>query len=292
MIDTLIVGSGPSGLSAAIYTSRAGLSTEVLEGDTRGGLLTTTEKVDNYLGLYDSEGIDMAHNFLEHSQKFGATLVPGIAETITVDADGTFYTRTIDGNVIKSLSVIYAAGSTPRKLGITGEELSGVSYCATCDGMFFEDEDVVIVGGGETAAEDALYLSQLAKNVTVLVRGDTWRATEPAVQKLVEQDNVKILMNTSLTGILGDDEVSGVSLNNGRVLSVTGVFVAIGQKPNSEVAESHTTLLADGFIHKSDVEGFFVTGDVMNPDYRQVVIAAGEGAKTGINATRYILNKK
>lgn len=292
MLDTLIIGSGPAGLSAAIYTSRAGLATTILTGDTQGGLVTTTEKVDNYLGLYGAEGTEMAENFLEHAVKFGANIESGTVESIHVQDNGNFYTRTTDGTVIESTAVIYAAGSTPRKLSNIDENINGISYCATCDGMFFEDEEVAIVGGGETAAEDALYLAQLCKKVTVLVRGKEWRATEPAVQKLVDQDNVTILMNTIVeSAVTNNGDLTKITLSNGDFLDITGLFVAIGQQPNSSVAQKHVNIFDDGFIDKSVVPGFFVAGDISNPEYRQVIIAAGDGAKAGIDATRYILNK-
>lgn len=290
MLDVVVVGSGPAGLSAAIYTSRAGLSTLVASGDTQGGLLTTTEKVDNYLGLYGSEGIEMADNFLDHAKQFGAKIRKVSAQEIHINNEGVFETTFDNGKTIQSKSVIYAAGSNPRKLGVSGEDLNSVSYCATCDGSFFADEEVVVVGGGETAAEDALYLSQMCKKVTVLVRS-AWRATEPAVHKLEEQENVEIRLGVNVSEILGEnDNVKSVVLNNGETLDASGVFIAVGQEPNSKVAERHSSVYDDGFIECSNVEGFFVAGDIKDPEYRQVVIAAGDGAKAGIDATRYVLN--
>lgn len=291
MLDVLIVGSGPAGLSAAIYTSRAGLSTLIASGDTKGGLLTTTEKVDNYLGLYGSEGNEMADVFLDHAVKFGAKIRKVSAKEIHVNSEGIFETLFDNGKTVQSKTVIYAAGSNPRKLGVKGEDLDGVSYCSTCDGSFYDNENVVLVGGGETAAEDALYLSQMCKTVTVLVRSK-WRATEPAVHKLEEQDNVTIRLGVNVLEILGNDsdEVSGVLLDNGEQIEATGVFVAVGQVPNSKVAERHTSIHEDGFIERSNVKGFFVAGDITDPEYRQVIIAAGDGAKVGIDATRYVLN--
>lgn len=289
MLDVLIVGAGPAGLSAAIYTARAGLNTKVVVGDSVGGLLTTTEQIDNYLGLYGSTGMDMADNFKNHAEKFGAELVYDTVEEI-VEASHTFTTVLKSGESILSKSVIFAAGSTPKKLGIEGEDLSGVSYCSTCDGDFFYDESVALIGGGETAAEDALYLAQICQKVDILVRGTDWRASAPAVQKLIDHPKVNIHMSTFATEILGKEEVSGISLNNGETLDVQGVFIAIGQSPNSETAKGHTTLFSDGFIQCSNMKGFFVAGDIGNPEYRQVAIAVGDGAKAGIETTRYILN--
>ena len=292
MLDVLVVGSGPAGLSAAVYTSRAGLSTLIATGDTEGGLLTTTEQIDNYLGMFGTGGIDLADIFLEHSQKFGAKIRRVEAEEIHVDEDGIFETLFNNGRKLKSKSVIYAAGSTPRKLGVVGEDLNSVSYCANCDGSFFANEKVIVVGGGETAAEDALYLSNICESVEVIVRS-SWRATEPAVHKLEAQDNVNIQVGVNVAEILGNDSnsVASVKLTNGEELEASAVFVAVGQTPNSQVAERHTALYEDGFVKCSNVEGFFVAGDVTDPDYRQVAIAVGDGAKAGIDATRYVLNK-
>lgn len=306
VIDVLIVGAGPAGLSAAVYASRAGLSTTVLTGDTAGGLLTTTEKIDNYLGMYDSDGDDMADIFTEHAQKFGAELLNASATRI-VKTDGNKdtperFVTTVSSNAsgiheITSRSVIYAAGSTPKKLGVPGEDLSGVSYCATCDGIFFSDQNVAVVGGGETAAEEALYLSGLANKVNVLVRGDQWRANEPSVEKLKAVENIDIKMSSSIASIREEksdgsfDEgmVSSVVLDDNSVLDVSGVFVAIGQSPNSELAAPHSTLFEDGFVQCSNVDGFFVAGDISVSEYRQVAVAVGDGAKAGIDATRYLM---
>lgn len=289
MKDVVIVGSGPAGLSAAIYTSRAGFSTIIVKGDTPGGLVTTTEQIDNYLGMFGVAGMEMADIFLEHSTKFGAEFELEKVSRIVKDND-IFTTFLEDGSSIVSRAVIFAAGSTPRKLGVKGEEFNGVSYCATCDGMFFEGEAVAVVGGGETAAEDALYLSQLASSVDVFVRSQ-WRATDPAIKRLVEKDNVKIHLGENIVEILGDDSgVVGVRTSLDNEFDVNGIFVAVGQAPNSSTAENHVTLFEDGFIKNSNVDGFFVGGDISNPEYRQVVVAAGEGAKAGIDATRYLLS--
>lgn len=308
VIDVLIVGAGPAGLSAAVYASRAGLSTVVLTGDTAGGLLTTTEKIDNYLGMYGSDGDDMASIFTDHAVKFGADLIAASATRITRKDDDTNgenqsqFVTTVSDNAegiheILSRSVIYAAGSTPKKLGVPGEDLSGVSYCATCDGIFFSEQDVAVVGGGETAAEEAMYLSGLANTVNVIVRGDQWRANEPSVEKLKSTENIDIRMGSSIASIreensTGDFDagmVSSIVLDDNSVLDVNGVFIAIGQSPNSELASPHSTLLEDGFVKCSNVEGFFIAGDIAISEYRQVAVAVGDGAKAGIDATRYLM---
>lgn len=296
MLDVLIVGSGPAGLSAAIYTSRAGLSTIVLEGALSGGLVRTTEKIDNYLGMPEIAGLEMAEIFKKHAVSFGAKIESGVVDSIvrfpaSDDSIEHFRTVTIDGNSYDSRTVIFASGSTPRKMGIPGEDLTGVSYCATCDGIFFEGDPVVVVGGGESAAEEALYLAQITSSVDVLVRGDSWKASQAAVDRLTANPNVTVHLSTVIDEVLGNDEVEGVKLRDGRTIDANGVFVAIGQIPNSATAGGHVTLLEDGFIKCSKTPGFFVAGDISNPAYRQVIVAAGDGAKAGIDATEWILTR-
>lgn len=288
--DVVVVGSGPAGLSAALYTSRAGLRTIVVQGETPGGLLSTTDQIDNYLGMFGISGIDMARNFLEHAQKFGAELAWGDVMRIDRCEDGSFLTVLDDDSVLVSRAVIFAAGSQPRRIGVPGEDLHGVSYCATCDGFFFEGEDVAVIGGGETAVEDARYLSNLARHVDVLVRS-TWRASQPAVRDLEAQDNVTVHLgeNAAVIETDGNDGVSGVITTSGRHLTVSGVFIAAGQVPNSDTAGDHVTLFQNGFIKFSNVPGLIIAGDITNPDHRQVAVAVGDGARAGIDATRFLI---
>lgn len=331
IVDVVIVGSGPAGLSASVYTARAGLRTVLFSGDTAGGLVSTTEQIDNYLGLPGITGSDAAQAFIEHAESFGVDVrdesvvsitrpyslhdnhdpadFPGpltdeassdlsvdpVQESSSAGEESTLFTVETQASSLRARAVIYAAGSAPRKLGVPGEDLQGVSYCATCDGLFFMGQRVVMVGGGETAAEEALYLSNLVEHVDVLVRGDSWKASEPAVAKIESRDNISIHMNTEITEILaGDvstvdsDAVSAVILNDGSRRDVGGVFVAVGQSPNSHLATDHCVLADDGFITHPETPGFFVAGDIADSEYRQAVIAAGDGARAGIDATRYL----
>ena len=292
--DVVVVGSGPAGLSAALYTSRAGLSTSVVKGLTAGGLVTSTEEIDNYLGMPGVSGMNMSEKFLEHSQMFGAQMIDGIVSKIVKRSDGIFETFLFDADEpLLSKAVVFAAGSEPRKLSVPGSELSGVSYCATCDGMFFADENVAVVGGGESAVEEASYLTNLCSRVDVFVRS-SWRASKPAVDRLGTLANVFVHEGVNVVEIQdsGSGEVSGVAGTDGVTYSVSGVFVAVGQIPNSHAAGENVELYSDGFIHKSNTEGFFVAGDVSDPDFRQVAVAVGSGAKAGISATRFILSDK
>lgn len=288
MRDIAIIGSGPAGLSASVYTTRAGLSTFVYRGKTTGGLLTTTEKVDNYLGLPDTSGSSMAKLFLDHATNLGATLESGSVSNILRNENGTFSIKSDRGESEDYRAVIFAAGSQPRKLNIPGEDLMGVSWCSVCDGTFSEGEEVAVVGGGESAVEEATYMSNIASKVTVLVRGDSFRATEPAVDALLKKSNVEVRYNTSVAQVIGKEAVEELELSDGSALPVYSMFEAIGQVPQSSIARDHTVIHADGFIKHSSTEGFFVAGDVADPEYRQVAIAVGDGAKAAIDAIRWL----
>ena len=256
--------------------------------------MTSTEEIDNYLGMPGVSGIDMSEKFLEHSQMFGAKMVDGVVDRIIKRDDSVFETHLSDtGEVLLSRSVVFAAGSEPRKLSVPGSELSGVSYCATCDGMFFADENVAVVGGGESAVEEASYLANLCSRVDVFVRS-SWRASKPAVERLETLSNVFVHEGVNVAEIQdsGSGEVSGVVGTDGVTYLVSGVFVAVGQIPNSHAADGNVELYSDGFIHRSTTEGFFVAGDVSDPDFRQVAVAVGSGAKSGISATRFVLSDK
>ena len=289
MRDIAIIGSGPAGLSASVYATRAGLSTFVYRGLTAGGLLTTTDQVDNYLGLPGSTGLDMAKTFLDHAEKFGAQFLSGSATRIVQNGDGSFTVEDDgDGEPQQYRAVIFAAGSKPRKLGVPGEDLEGVSWCAVCDGSFSEGEEVIVVGGGESAVEEAVYMSNLASKVTVLVRGKDFRANRPAVESLIAKPNVEVRYETSILEIAGDGAVEHVKLSDGSELPAYSIFEAIGQVPQSHLATGHAEIFADGFISHSNTEGFFIAGDVADPEYRQVAIAVGDGAKAAIDAIRWI----
>ena len=256
--------------------------------------MTSTEESDNYLGMPGVSGLDMSEKFLGHSQMFGAQMIDGVVDRIVKRDDGVFETHLSDTDeALLSRSVVFTAGSEPRKLSVSGSELSGVSYCATCDGMFFADESVAVVGGGESAVEEASYLANLCSRVDVFVRS-SWRASKPAVERLKALANVFVHEGVNVTEIKdsGSGEVSGVVGTDGVTYPVSGVFVAVGQIPNSHAAAGNVELYSDGFIHRSTTEGFFVAGDVSDPDFRQVAVAVGSGAKAGISATRFILSDK
>lgn len=291
MRDIAIIGSGPAGLSASVYATRAGLETFVYSGQTPGGLLTTTDEVDNYLGLPGSTGLGMAKLFLDHAEKLDVNLLSAVATRIVQQGDGSFLVEDNGGSGELYRAVIFAAGSQPRKLGVPGEDLEGVSWCAVCDGSFSEGEEVIVIGGGESAVEEAVYMSNLASKVTVLVRSADFRANRPTVETLIAKPNVDVRYGTSIVEIVGDGAVEYAKLSDGSELPAYSIFEAIGQIPQSHVATGHAEIFADGFISHSQTDGFFVAGDVADPVYRQVAIAVGDGAKAAIDAIRWLQMK-
>jgi len=248
--------------------------------------VSTTEKVDNYLGLPGVEGLNMADMFIKHAESLGVKTLSDVVTRITQTGAGFLVESAENSEMFNA--VIFSGGSTPRKLGIPGEDLSGVSWCATCDGAFSAGEDVVLVGGGETAVEDSLYLSDIARNVTIVLRGKEFRATQPAVDRLLSKPNVRVIREANLVEIGGETEVENVRLSTGEVLPVYSVFEAIGQIPQAGPSREHVTLFENGFIQCSNVPGFFVAGDISTPEYRQIAVAVGDGARAGIDAVKWL----
>lgn len=303
--DVVIIGSGPAGLSASVYTARAGLETVLVTGPQPGGLVATTGEVDNYLGLPGATGQGLSESFMEHSKKLGVAHISDSALSIEQVPENGLYRTFLEGTgeSILSKALIYAAGSSPRKLQVEGGDSSLLSYCATCDGAFYEGEKVILVGAGETAFEDALYLSGLAEKVTVLVRNKI-SATLPLQEKVRNTPNIEIREGVEISkitekekkiGIFTNKVLDTVTLSTGETLSkgagdFGGIFIAIGQEPVSALAESFVELSSTGFIKgvKKEFPGFYVAGDLANEDNRQIIIAAGSGAKTAMQAIRYL----
>lgn len=284
--DVLVIGGGPAGLSASVYTARAGYSTAVALGPDQGGLLLSTETIENYLGL-PGQGSDLAESFLSHSAQF-CTHLPTTVNSLSTD--GHMFTALLaDGTTLTAKAVIGATGSIPTKLGPSESpwETPTTSYCATCDGMFYVGDKVVLVGGGETAAEDALYLSNVCDEVIVLVRSK-WRATPSAVAQVEAQKNVAIIYGQEIVGIEESDRGTTVFLSDGGHIDAEALFVAIGQTPQSDILAPFALTDESGYAVQSQTPGFFLAGDVRNPDYRQVAIAVGDGARAGIDCTRWL----
>jgi len=303
----LIMGSGPAGLTAAIYAARANLSPVVYEGIAPGGQLTTTGDVENFPGYPDGvSGIDMMNDLRRQAERFGADIRFGVVTS--VDFGARPFRLTVDDNkVLEAESVIIATGATAKYLGLPSEQRfrgSGVSACATCDGFFYKGQDVAVVGGGDTACEDATYLASICHKVYMIVRKDYLRASKAMQAKVAKTSNIEILFEHVVAEVTGDD--SGV---NGLVVldkageklkvNVTGLFVAVGHTPNTALLRDWLELDEQGYIctdpagsMRTNVEGVFAAGDVRDPHYRQAVVAAGSGCMAALECERWLMLKE
>ncbi len=307
-VKCLIIGSGPAGYTAAIYASRANLNPIMYEGLQPGGQLTTTTEVENYPGYPEGvTGPVMMEDLKKQAQRFGTDVRFGYATK--VDFSGEMHKVWIDGKtLIEAETVILATGATAKYLGLEDEQKyagGGVSACATCDGFFYRGKDVAVVGGGDTAAEEALYLSGLANKVYLIVRRDVLRASKVMADRVMKTPNVEILWKHQTKGLFGDGVVEGATLwkNKGEEneeeikIKIDGFFLAIGHTPNSEFIKDYLETDEIGYIKtipgtsKTNVEGVFACGDVQDSIYRQAVTAAGSGCMAAIDAERYLSEK-
>ena len=307
-VKTLIIGSGPAGYTAAIYASRSNLQPVLYSGLQPGGQLTTTTIIENFPGFKD--GIDANQLMLE--MKAQATNVGAdVRDGSIVRADlkkRPFIIEDERGNIIEANTLIIATGASAKYLGLSDEEKyrgQGVSACATCDGIFYRKRTVAVVGGGDTACEEAMYLSDLAKKVYMIVRKPYLRAAEIMRKRVEEKENIEILYNTNTLGLFGENGVEGAHLvrfkgeaNEEKYdIQIDGFFLAIGHKPNTDLFKGQLELDPQGFIvthgpsTATSVEGVFAAGDVADPIYRQGVVAAGSGAKAAIEAERFLQDK-
>ncbi len=289
MLDVIIIGAGPAGMTAAIYGSRAMLNCLVLEKEASGGQILDTYEVDNYPGIQGVTGYDLATQFRDHAEKLGADFQ--METVIRVQPLEKGFQVETDQNTYTSKSIIIAAGASYRRLGVPGEELlrgRGVSNCATCDGAFFRKKRVAVVGGGDVAVEDAIYLARSCEHVTLIHRRDALRAVKSLQDKLLSLPNVTVIWNSEVDEILGEEVVSGVRIRHkdtGVVedLSVNGVFVAVGIVPATEVFKGLVEMDPQGYIlagedTKTSFPGIFAAGDVRKKVLRQVVTAVADGA--------------
>ena len=288
--DVIIIGAGPGGISAAIYAKRAGFNTLLIErAYVSGGQIINTAEVDNYPGLPGVSGMELANKFKEHAESAG---VVAVREEVTgIEAEEEIKKITTKDKAYLSKSIIIATGATHRLLGIPGEmELAGmgVSYCATCDGAFFKDKTVAVIGGGDVAVEDAIFLARLCKKVYVVHRRDELRAAKVLQDRLLALDNVEMLWNQIPEGIIGSGQVSKIALKDVKSqiqqeVDVDGVFVAVGMTPQTEVFKSVVAVDEGGYIKagedcRTNVSGIYVVGDVRTKSLRQIITAAADGA--------------
>lgn len=300
------MGSGPAGLTAAIYASRAGLNPVVYEGIQPGGQLTTTTEIENFPGYpQGTTGVQMMDDLRQQALRFGADIRWGIATE--VDFSEKPYKVTIDGTTtLLAHTVIIATGASAKYLGLEDEAKyagSGVSACATCDGFFYRKKVVAVVGGGDTACEEAMYLSSLCKHVYLIVRRDVLRASQVMQDRVKNKENITILYKHQTVGLTGDGVVEGANLvkNKGEEgeenvhIDIDGFFLAIGHQPNSKVFKPYIEtdevgyIITQGSSPKTNIEGIFAAGDVADPTYRQAITSAGSGCKAAIEAERYLM---
>ena len=304
-IKTLIIGSGPAGYTAAIYASRADLKPVLYTGMEPGGQLTTTTEVDNFPGYPDGvDGPTMMVELQKQAERFGTDVRIGLVTSVDLSIqNGGIHKITVDNNKqIEAESVIISTGATAKYLGIPSEERlkgGGVSACAVCDGFFYKGQDVAIVGGGDTAAEEATYLSNICSKVTMIVRKGQMRASKAMQHRVESRDNIDVRYFSEIDEVLGKNVVEGVRIFNNKTkqkedVEVTGLFIAIGHKPNTEIFKNQLEMDDAGYIitkgktTDTNLPGVFASGDVQDKDYRQAVTAAGTGCMAALDAERYL----
>ncbi len=296
----IVIGSGPSGYTSAIYAARANLSVLMFQGYQVGGQLMNTSEVENYPGFEDGIlGPDMMEKFEQQARRFGTEM---LAEDVTaVDLSKRPFTVTTDSGEYQAKAVIIATGASAKWLGLPSEKHlqgRGVTACATCDGFFFKGKDVIVVGGGDTAMEEATFLTRYVNHVTLIHRRDSFRASKIMQDRVMSNPKISVLMNTEVVEVLGDDAVTGVQLRNVQSgeehkLSVQGVFVAIGHQPNTALFKGILDMDATGYIipkenTMTNIPGVFAAGDVTDHRYRQAITAAGDGCRAAIDMERWL----
>lgn len=302
----IIIGSGPAGFTAALYASRAELSPLLFAGNQLGGQITTTSTVENWPGFPDGVlGTDMMELFRKQAEKFGASVVYETVTEVNLNVH-PFKLKTDVGMEYEAETLIIATGASARFLGVPGEErlkTKGVSACATCDGFFFKGKDVVVVGGGDAACEEANFITKFANKVYVLVRREEFRASKIMIERVMKNPKIEVLFNTETREVLGADRVEGVRIENNKtgetsILAVQGYFAAVGHKPNTDLFAGKLEIDEAGYIvvspHSTEtsVDGVFAAGDVTDKKYRQAITASGMGCMAAIDAERWLSSRE
>lgn len=300
MKDIIIIGGGPAGMTAALYAGRAELNALMIEKDYQGGQMVTTNEVENYPGIIDITGPDLSNVMYEHAKKFGTEMI--FEEVLDIQVDGDIKKVITNKKTYETKVVILSMGAKPRNLGVAREkELGGrgISYCAICDGGFYRNKVVAVVGGGDTALEDALYLSRLAKKVFLIHRRDSFRGNK-SLQKKIFESNIEIVWDSTVTELYGDNKLTGIQIenlkdNSKKDLEVDGLFVAVGSYPMSDLVKDLVELNPQGYIVADEdcatsVDGIFAVGDIRTKHLRQVITAASDGAVSVYESEKYLLN--
>lgn len=300
--DVIVIGSGPAGYTAAIYTARAELNPLVFEGTSFGGALMTTTEVENYPGFRDGiQGPELMEEMREQALRFGADLQMEDVESVSLDGP-VKEVVTAGGQTHRARAVILAMGAAARYLGVPGEQEllgRGVSACATCDGFFFKEQDIAVIGGGDSAMEEATFLTKFARSVTIVHRREEFRASKIMLERARANDKIRFLTNTTVVAVEGDSTVTGLRVHNAltgeeSTLAVTGVFIAVGHDPRSELVRGAVDLDAEGYVvvrgrtTATSVDGVFAAGDLVDHSYRQAITAAGSGCAAAIDAERWL----
>lgn len=304
-IKCLIIGSGPAGYTAAIYAARADMNPVLYTGLEPGGQLTTTTEVDNFPGY--PEGIDgpqMMVDLQKQAERFGTQVRIGMVTSVALSREtGGIHKATIDNATeVEAETVIISTGATAKYLGLPSEQKlrgGGVSACAVCDGFFYRGQEVAIVGGGDTAAEEATYLANICSKVTMLVRGDEMRASKAMQHRVTSSEKIELRYNSEVDEVLGEQVVEGLRIKNSKTgetdeIAITGLFIAIGHKPNTEIFKGQLEMDSTGYIitegksTKTNAPGVFACGDVQDKEYRQAITAAGTGCMAALDAERYL----
>jgi thioredoxin reductase (NADPH) len=294
--DVIIIGSGPAGYTAAIYAARAQLKPLVFEGSQYGGALMTTTEVENYPGFPDGiMGPELMEHMRAQAERFGAQLQA--RDVTSVDLTGEVKKVTVEDTTYLARSVVLAMGAQPRYLGVPGEQEllgRGVSSCATCDGFFFRDQEIAVVGGGDSAMEEAIFLTRFAKSVTVVHRRHEFRASRIMLERARQNEKIRWRLGVTVERVVGEGGVCSLELSDGSSLEVTGMFVAVGHDPRSELVRGQVETDAEGYVKvaapstATSVDGVFAAGDLVDRGYRQAVTAAGTGCSAAIDAERWL----